>query len=62
MNKWQHAVVGLLWAALLFLVGWDVMGPPEASVPAKVDAHEQAGDEQLEAAHDRRRRALCARL
>ena len=41
MNKWQHAVVGLLWAALLFLVGWDVMGPPDTSAPAKVDAHEQ---------------------
>jgi cytochrome c oxidase cbb3-type subunit III len=41
MNKWQHAAVGLLWAALIFLVGWDVMGPPAAPAPAKVDTHEQ---------------------
>jgi cytochrome c oxidase cbb3-type subunit III len=41
MSKWQHAGVGLLWAALIFLVGWDVMGPPAAPAPVKVGRHEQ---------------------
>ncbi len=37
MNQGPHAVVGLLWAALIFLVGWGVMSPPAA----KLDTHEQ---------------------
>jgi cytochrome c oxidase cbb3-type subunit III len=39
VNRWQHASVGLVWATLLFLVGWDVMGPPAA--PATIGLHEQ---------------------
>jgi cytochrome c oxidase cbb3-type subunit III len=37
VNRGPHAAVGLLWAALIFLVGWDMMSPPAA----KLDMHEQ---------------------
>ncbi len=37
MNRWQHGAVGLLCAALIFLVGWDVMSPSAA----KIETHEQ---------------------
>jgi len=39
---WRDAAVGLLWAALLFLVGWDVMTPGVEAAPRHSgDAHEQ---------------------
>ncbi|HET9977486.1 MAG TPA: c-type cytochrome [Burkholderiaceae bacterium] len=38
---WRHAAVGLLGAALLFLLGWDVMAPGEAAPPRQTgDVHE----------------------
>ncbi len=39
MKDGSHAAIGLLWAALIFFVGWDVAGPPAAA--ATLDRHEQ---------------------
>jgi cytochrome c oxidase cbb3-type subunit III len=43
MSPWPHALVGLFWALLILLVGWDVMGPPAptAQAPTPADAHER---------------------
>jgi len=39
--RWRHAAVALLLAVLLFLVGWDVMGPPPGAASQRAgDAHE----------------------
>jgi cytochrome c oxidase cbb3-type subunit 3 len=39
---WRHAAIGLLLAALLFLVGWDVMGPPASvTLQRASEAHER---------------------
>jgi cytochrome c oxidase cbb3-type subunit 3 len=39
--SWRDAAIGLLWAALLFFVGWDVMAPAAAAAPTRsADAHE----------------------
>jgi cytochrome c oxidase cbb3-type subunit III len=45
---WRSAAIGLLWAALLFLVGWDVMRPPPDAPAASPRRSAQAPAETHE--------------